>query len=221
MTPRVRWLLIKTPLVSAGLAPLAWLIWGAFADRLGANPIDVITDETGTWTLRFLVATLAVTPLRRWTRWNALVRFRRMLGLFAFFYGSLHFLTYLWLDQFFDLGEIVKDIAKRPFITVGFTALMLMVPLALTSTKGWIRRLGRRWQTLHRLVYVSAVLGVVHYWWLVKSDISRPARYAAIVAVLLGARLWWAARKERGRTTREERRTEEGAADRRALPLSR
>lgn len=222
MTPRVRWLLIKTPVVLAGLAPLAWLVSGAFADRLGANPIDVITDETGTWTLRFLVATLLVTPLRRWTGWNALVRFRRMLGLFAFAYGCLHFVTYLWLDQFFDLREIVKDIAKRPFITVGFTAFVLMIPLALTSTKGWIRRLGRRWQLLHRLVYASAVLGVVHYWWLVKADIARPARYALIVGVLLAARVWWALRKEKGRRKKEERRTtKEEAADRGAQPLRR
>ena len=202
MTPRVRWLLIKTPVLLAGVAPLGWLVWGAFADRLGANPIDVITDETGTWTLRFLVLTLLVTPLRRWSGWNALVRFRRMLGLFAFFYGSLHFLTYLWLDQFFDLGEIVKDIAKRPFITVGFTAFVLMIPLALTSTTGWIRRLGRRWQLLHRLVYASAAFGVVHYWWLVKADIARPARYAVIIGVLLGARVWWAARKARAASQR-------------------
>jgi len=214
MTPRVRWLLIKTPVVLAGLAPLAWLMAGAFADRLGANPIDVITDETGTWTLRFLVATLLVTPLRRWTGWNALVRFRRMLGLFAFAYGCLHFLTYLWLDQFFDLREIVKDIAKRPFITVGFTAFVLMIPLALTSTKGWIRRLGRRWQLLHRVVYASAVLGVVHYWWLVKADIARPARYALIVGVLLAARGWWAAGKRKGKG-------EKGEGKRRARALAR
>jgi sulfoxide reductase heme-binding subunit YedZ len=202
MTTRVRWLLVKAPVVAAALAPLAWLVWGAFTDNLGANPIDVITDETGTWTLRFLVLTLLVTPLRRWSGWNALVRFRRMLGLFAFFYGSLHFLTYLWLDQFFDLGEIVKDIAKRPFITVGFTAFVLMIPLALTSTTGWIRRLGRRWQLLHRLVYASAAFGVVHYWWLVKADIARPARYAVIIGVLLGARVWWAARKARAASQR-------------------
>ena len=196
----IRRFLVKAPIFLGALLPLAWLAWGAFTDNLGANPIDVITDETGTWTLRFLVLTLAITPLRRWTGWNALVRFRRMLGLFAFFYGSLHFLTYLWLDQFFDLGEIVKDVAKRPFITVGFTAFVLMLPLALTSTKGWIRRLGRRWQLLHRLVYVSAALGVLHYLWLVKADTARPLRYAAIVGTLLGARLWWAARHRAAQT---------------------
>ena len=193
MSPRFRRFLVKAPIFLLALGPLTWLTWGAVTDNLGANPIDVITDETGTWTLRFLVLTLLVTPLRRWFGWNGLVRFRRMLGLFAFFYGSLHFLTYLWLDQFFALDEIVKDVMKRPFITAGFTAFLLMWPLALTSTTGWIRRLGRKWQVLHRLVYASAVLGVVHYWWLVKADISRPLRYALIVGVLLTARIWWAA----------------------------
>jgi sulfoxide reductase heme-binding subunit YedZ len=193
MTPRLSRFFVKAPVFGAALAPFCWLVWGAFTDNLGANPIDTITDETGTWTLRFLVLTLLVTPLRRWTGWNGAIRFRRMLGLFAFFYGSLHFLTYIWLDQFFALDEIVKDIVKRPFITVGFSAFVLMLPLALTSTTGWIRRLGgRRWQAVHRLVYVTAALGVVHYWWLVKADISRPVRYGVIVAVLLGARLWWA-----------------------------
>ena len=196
MRSRVQRFWTKAPVFVAALIPLLWLTWGAFTDNLGANPIDVITDETGTWTLRFLVLTLAVTPLRRLSGWNGAIRFRRMLGLFAFFYGSLHFLTYLWLDQFFELDEIVKDIAKRPFITVGFSAFVLMLPLALTSTTGWIRRLGgRRWQAIHRLVYVSAALGVVHYWWLVKSDVSRPLRYGLIVGALLGVRLWWTARK--------------------------
>lgn len=175
------------------LGPFAYLVYGIAAETLGANPIDAVTDLTGTWTLRFVVLTLVITPLRRWTGWNPIIRFRRMIGLFAFFYGCLHFTTYIWLDQFFDLNSIVKDIAKRPFITVGFTAFVLMVPLALTSTAGWIRRLGgRRWNLLHRLVYVTAVLGVVHYWWLVKADISRPARYGLIVAVLLAARFWFA-----------------------------
>jgi methionine sulfoxide reductase heme-binding subunit len=192
---------VKVGIFLAALAPLAWLVYGVFADTLGANPIDVVTDETGTWTLRFLVLTLIVTPLRHWTGWNWLIRFRRMLGLFAFFYGSLHFLTYIWLDQFFAIGDIAADIVKRPFITVGFLGFLLMVPLALTSTAGWIRRLGgRKWNLLHKLVYVSAIAGVVHYWWLVKADISRPARYAAIVAVLLGARAWFAWRRQR--TTR-------------------
>jgi sulfoxide reductase heme-binding subunit YedZ len=192
---------LKPIVFVAALGPAAYLAYGVFADALGANPIDAITDETGTWTLRFLVLTLLVTPLRRMTGWNALVRYRRMLGLFAFFYGTLHFLTYIWLDQFFDVGEIAKDIAKRPFITVGFTAFVLMVPLALTSTAGWIRRLGgRKWNLLHRLVYVSAVAGVVHYLWLVKADISRPVRYGVIVAILLAARAWWAWSGHRTRT---------------------
>jgi sulfoxide reductase heme-binding subunit YedZ len=177
---------------------VAWLVYGVFADTLGANPIDVVTDETGTWTLRFLVLTLLVTPLRRWTGWNWLVRFRRMLGLFAFFYGSLHFLTYIWLDQFFALDDIAADIVKRPFITVGFLAFVSMVPLAVTSTAGWIRRLGgRRWNLLHRLVYVSAAAGVIHYWWLVKADVSRPLRYALVVAALLGARAWFVYQRQR------------------------
>jgi len=187
----MRWL--KVGVFIAALGPLVYLVFGVFADALGANPIDAITDETGTWTLRFLALTLLVTPLRKWTGWNALIRFRRMVGLFAFFYGTLHLLTYLVLDQFFAFDEIVADIVKRPFITVGFTAFVLMIPLAVTSTAGWIRRLGgKRWNLLHKLVYVSAICGVVHYWWLVKADITRPARYAVIVAILLAARFWFA-----------------------------
>ena len=188
-------------LFAACVVPALYLVYGAFADTLGANPIDTVTEETGTWTLRFLVLTLLVTPLRRVSGWNALIRYRRMLGLFAFFYGTLHFLTYIWLDQFFELDEIVKDIVKRPFITVGFAAFVLMVPLALTSTAGWIRRLGgRKWNLLHRLIYLSAIGGVVHYWWLVKADISRPLRYGVIVGVLLALRAWWAWERERTRT---------------------
>jgi len=190
---------LKPAVFVAALAPAAYLVYGVFAHALGANPIDAVTDETGTWTLRFLVLTLLVTPLRKWTGWNALIKFRRMLGLFAFFYGSLHFLTYLVLDQFFDVSAIVADIVKRPFITMGFLAFVLMIPLAATSTAGWIRRLGgKRWNLLHRLAYVSAVAGVVHYWWLVKSDISRPARYGAIVAVLLVTRVWFAYNRRHG-----------------------
>jgi sulfoxide reductase heme-binding subunit YedZ len=189
------------PVVVVGaLLPAAWLVFGALTDRLGANPIDKITDETGTWTLRFLVASLAVTPLRRLTGWNGLIRFRRTLGLLAFFYGTLHFGTYVALDQFFDLGAIVADVMKRPYITAGFTGFILMIPLALTSTTAAIQRLGgRNWQRLHRLAYVSAVAGVVHYLWLVKADRTRPLRYAAILAVLLGARFVWAARRRSSR----------------------
>jgi sulfoxide reductase heme-binding subunit YedZ len=180
---------LKALVFLAALGPVAWLGWGAWARRLGANPIETITFETGTWTLRFLVLTLAVTPLRRLTGWNEAIRFRRMLGLFAFFYGSLHLMTYVWLDQFFDWAAIVKDVYKRPFITAGATAFFVMLPLALTSTAGMIRRLGgRAWRRLHRLVYLSAIAGVVHYWWLVKADIRRPLAYAVLVAALLAFR---------------------------------
>ncbi len=171
------------------LVPAAVLVWRGFHNGLGANPIEFITHATGDWTLRFLALTLAVTPARRLLGTPRLIRFRRMLGLFAFFYGTLHFLTYFWLDKFFDFDEIVKDVAKRPFITAGFTAFVLMIPLAVTSTAGWIRRLGgKNWQRLHRLVYISAAAGVVHYFWLVKSDIRLPLMYGAIIAALLLAR---------------------------------
>ena len=170
------------------LLPLASLGWRAMHNGLTANPIEFITHTTGDWTLRFLCMTLAITPLRKILRQPDLISFRRMLGLFTFFYASLHFTTYIWLDSFFDLTEMWKDVAKRPYITLGFTAFALLIPLAITSTAGWIRRLGgRRWQLLHRLIYVSAVAGVIHYYWLVKSAVLRPLTYAAIVAVLL---LW-------------------------------
>ena len=184
---------LKVGVFIDALGPVAYLAYGVVAHTLGANPVDAVTDETGTWTLRFLTLTLLITPLRKWTGWNPLIRFRRMLGLFAFFYGTLHFLTYLVLDQFFAFDDIVADIVKRPFITVGFTAFVLMIPLALTSTAGSIRRLGgKRWNLLHKLIYLSAIGGVVHYLWLVKSDISRPARYGVAVGILLAARLWFA-----------------------------
>jgi methionine sulfoxide reductase heme-binding subunit len=173
----------------ASLTPALVLAWRAWQQNLGANPIEFITHSTGDWTLRFLLITLAVTPLRRLLGRPELIRFRRMLGLFAFFYGCLHFLTYLWLDKFFDSADILKDIAKRPFITAGFLGFIVMTPLAVTSTKGWIRRLGgKRWQLLHRLIYLSAGAGVVHYYWLVKSDIRLPAMYGAIAVTLLGFR---------------------------------
>jgi len=190
--------LIKPFVFVACLGPLAYLAYAAVNRRLGANPIQEITFETGVWTLRFLTLTLLITPLRRLTGWNILITYRRMLGLYAFFYGCLHFTTYIWLDQFFDWRSIVKDVAKRPFITVGFTAFVLLIPLALTSTTGWIRRLGgRRWNLLHRLIYVSAALGVVHYYWLVKADTSRPIRYGAIVGTLLLVRLIHTMRQRR------------------------
>ena len=168
----------------ACLMPLGRLAWKAFNSALGANPIQVITWSTGTWTLVFLMVTLSITPVRRLTKQYWLIQYRRMLGLFAFFYGCLHFTTYIWLDQFFDLHSIGKDIVKRPFITVGFTAFVLMIPLALTSTKASIRRLGKRWITLHRLIYATAILGVIHYYWLVKKDIRKPVIYAAILGTL-------------------------------------
>ena len=173
------------------LLPLAALGWRALHGELTANPIEFITHATGDWTLRFLVITLCVTPARKILHLPELIRFRRMLGLFAFFYACLHFTTYIWLDKFFDLPEMWKDIAKRKYITVGFTAFLLLIPLAVTSTVGWIRRLGgKRWQLLHRLIYFSATLGVIHYYWLVKSAVIRPLTYGAIVAVLLVWRLF-------------------------------
>ena len=173
------------------LLPLAALGWRALHGELTANPIEFITHATGDWTLRFLVITLCVTPFRKILHLPELIRFRRMLGLFAFFYACLHFTTYIWLDKFFDLSEMWKDIAKRKYITVGFTAFLLLIPLAVTSTAGWIRRLGgKRWQLLHRLIYFSAALGVIHYYWLVKSAVIRPLTYGAIVAVLLLWRLF-------------------------------
>jgi sulfoxide reductase heme-binding subunit YedZ len=185
--------LIKPVVFVACLTPVFWLTYAAFMDALGANPISEITNETGVWTLRFLAITLLITPLRKLTKWNALIRYRRMFGLFAFFYGCLHFVTYVWLDQFFAWSDIVKDVAKRPFITMGFTAFVLMIPLALTSTAASIRRLGgKRWNLLHRLVYVSAICGVIHYLWLVKADITRPTRYGVIIGVLLLARVIFA-----------------------------
>src|SRR5436305_3140202 len=203
----IKWVL-KPAVFLAGLAPAAWLIWAATTGNLSANPLSDLTNETGVWTLRFVCITLALTPLRRVTRWNVPIRFRRMAGLFAFFYGTLHFLTYVIADRFAGLdfpdgivawstvrnlaASVAADIYKRPFITIGFTAFILMVPLAVTSTAGMIRRLGgKRWNALHRLVYVSAVAGTVHYWWLVKADVRRPLIYGAVVLVLLGVRVYW------------------------------
>jgi sulfoxide reductase heme-binding subunit YedZ len=170
--------------------PAGQLAYQAWSGDLGANPIETITRFTGSWALIILIASLAVTPLRRITGWNELIKFRRMLGLFAFFYASLHFATYLGLDLFFDFRAIGKDIIKRPYITVGFIAFVVMVPLAITSTAGMIRRLGKRWQQLHRLVYLAAIAGVIHFYWLVKADISRPAQYGTVLAVFLGYRLY-------------------------------
>ncbi len=186
---------IKAAVFILCLGPLARLVIGVVTDALGANPIEVIARSTGTWTLTLLMITLAVTPLRQLVGWNWLLRMRRMLGLYAFFYAVLHFITYVWLDQFFDLAAMVKDVIKRPFITVGFTSFLLLIPLAATSTDAMVKRLGaKNWLALHRLVYAVAVGGVVHFWWLVKSDITQPAIYAAVLTVLLGMRMLFLAR---------------------------
>jgi methionine sulfoxide reductase heme-binding subunit len=168
------------------LIPLGLLVWGFYHDDLGANPIEKITHKTGDWTMRFLLTTLCVTPFRKLFDLPKLARYRRMLGLFAFFYGCLHLTTWLWLDKFFDLREMWVDVIKRRFITVGMTGFVLMIPLAITSTAGWVRRLGfERWQWLHRLIYFSALAGVIHYYWLVKSDVRMPLFYGAILTVLM------------------------------------
>jgi sulfoxide reductase heme-binding subunit YedZ len=180
----------KVALFLLCLVPLGLLVWRALQGELTANPIEFITHRTGDWTLRFLVITLAITPLRKILHLPQLIRFRRMLGLFAFFYGCLHFSIWIGIDKFFAWSDMWADVRKRPFITVGFTGFVLMIPLAITSTAGWIRRLGgRRWQMLHRLVYVSAVAGVIHYYWLVKSDVRKPLLYAFLVGILLAWRL--------------------------------
>lgn len=187
----------KPVIFLACLAPVFVLTWQGFHAGLGANPIEKITHATGDWTLRFLLITLTITPLRKLSRQYWLINFRRMLGLFAFFYGFLHLMTYVWLDKFFDVHEMLHDIAKRKFITAGMTAFALMIPLALTSTKWSIRKLGgKRWQALHRLIYFSAAAGVIHYIWLVKADLKKPLEYAVILGVLLFYRIatWLAAR---------------------------
>jgi methionine sulfoxide reductase heme-binding subunit len=193
----IKW--IKIPVFLLCLAPLANLLWKGFHRDLSANPIEYIRNSTGFWTLTFLCITLTVTPLRRLLRRNDLIRFRRMFGLFAFFYGVLHFVTYIWFEQSFDFSAMLEDVYQRPFITMGFIAFVLMIPLALTSTSGMVRRLGgRRWQMLHRLIYVSAIAGAIHFYWKVKSDVTVPVRFAVVVAVLLGYRLVAYAMKRRG-----------------------
>jgi sulfoxide reductase heme-binding subunit YedZ len=185
--------LLKVTLFVAALLPFARLVLYTALDRLGANPVEFITRSTGDWTLYFLCITLSVTPLRRLSGWNWLLKLRRMLGLFAFFYAALHFTTFLWFDHFFDIDEMWKDVLKRPFITVGFIAFVLLLPLALTSTNGMIRRLGaKRWQWLHRLIYLIAPLGILHFWWMKagKHDFGRPILFGLIVGVLLLARVW-------------------------------
>ena len=205
---------MKLLVFAAALVPFAHLIWRGFNGGLTADPLVEITNQTGLWTLRFVVITLAITPIRRVTGWNPIIRFRRMLGLFAFFYSVLHFLTYLVGDRFASLdfpdgfvawstlvnllASIWEDVAKRPYITVGFIAFVTMIPLALTSTTGWIRRLGgRNWQRLHRLIYATGIAGVLHYLWRVKADTLHPLIYAGIVSLLLCYRLALAFKKSR------------------------
>jgi len=184
------WLKLFKPLVFLlCLYPLGFLVFGAFNNLLGANPVEAMTRTTGDWTLYFLLITLTVTPLRKLSGWSWLLRYRRMLGLFAFFYGCMHFLTYVWFDQFFNLGDIVADIIKRPFITVGFICLLALLPLAVTSTNKMMRRLGRNWKRLHQLIYPIAGLGVLHYFMMVKADYKQPLIIGLILAALLGYRL--------------------------------
>jgi sulfoxide reductase heme-binding subunit YedZ len=186
----------------AALTPFLWLLLRGVTDRLTANPIEDITLTTGIWALRFLLVTLAITPVRRLTGWNPIIRYRRMLGLFAFFYATLHFLTYIVLDQGLAFEFILPDIVKRPYITAGMTAFVAMIPLAITSTRGWIRRLGRRWQMLHRLVYVSGIAACLHFIWKVKVVIGEPVYYAAILGGLLLFRALWRLRSQARATGR-------------------
>jgi len=184
--------LLKPLLFLLCLIPLAHLGWAFRQDELGANPIEALTRSLGTWALNFLLITLAVTPLRKLAGWHWLIRLRRMLGLYAFFYALLHLSSYLWLDQFFVWQDIAKDILKRPFITVGMATFVLLIPLAATSSNYAIRRIGgKRWNSLHRSVYVIAILAVLHYFWLVKLDVTKPLIYGLVLALLLGFRLWW------------------------------
>jgi methionine sulfoxide reductase heme-binding subunit len=191
----------------ASLAPFLWLVFRALTGRLSVNPIEDITLTTGIWALRFLLISLAITPIRRLTGWQRVIQYRRMLGLFAFFYATLHLLTYVVLDQGLAFEFIIPDILKRPYITMGMIAFTLMVPLAITSTKGWIRRLGKKWQLLHRLVYFSALAACIHFLWKVKVAIGEPVYYAAILGVLLAFRLLW-----RFRPTARPRRAEAGVS---------
>jgi methionine sulfoxide reductase heme-binding subunit len=192
--------ILKATLFVLALLPFVRLAVCALTDQLGANPIEFITRSTGDWTLYFLCITLAVTPLRRFTKWNWLIKLRRMLGLFAFFYIALHFTTFLWFDHFFDVAEMLKDVYKRPFITVGFIAFVLLIPLAATSTNGMIKRFGgKRWQWLHRTVYLIAMLGILHFWWMRagKHNFEKPIVFGTLVGVLLLLRVYWYLRQKR------------------------
>ncbi|HVF40970.1 MAG TPA: protein-methionine-sulfoxide reductase heme-binding subunit MsrQ [Gemmatimonadaceae bacterium] len=181
----------RVAVLVAGFTPIAWIIWGAFTDNLGANPIDEVQLQTGRWGMRFLAISLAISPIRKLTGWNGIIRLRRTFGLFAFFYATLHLINFIAIDKFFDVGDIVEDIAKHLYITVGMATWLTLVPLALTSTRSSIRRLGgKRWNRLHRLVYVAAVGATVHYLWAVKKDTLYPLLYLALFVVLLGYRVW-------------------------------
>lgn len=183
--------LLKGALFAAACLPAAALVHGFYTSDLTANPGDYITDQTGSWALALLVISLTVTPLRRITKWNDLIRLRRMLGLFAFFYATLHMLTWVVLFHYFDTSFMIEDVVERPFITIGMATFLILFVLAITSNRFAIRRLGRRWQTLHRLVYVAAIFAIIHFWWLVKADITEPRRWAFAVGALLSFRLWW------------------------------
>ena len=200
-----RWWILKPAVFLACSVPISWLLFDTLTGNLSANPLEDIRDRTGIWTLRFLMITLAVTPLRRLIAWNSLIRFRRMLGLFAFFYGFVHLATYVWLDQYFDFNAILQDMfLKRPFIITGFLSFLMLIPLALTSTRKWIGRLGgSRWQMLHRLVYFSTAAGILHYYWRGKVEIGRTASYAALLAVLLAFRVWHVLQQRRSHTAAE------------------
>lgn len=192
---------VKPALFIVCLIPLTLMAWDAFNNQLGANPIEKIMRRTGDWTLRFLLITLTITPARQLLNLPWLIKLRRMLGLFAFFYALLHFTNYIWLDQYFDVNEIIKDVIKRKYITVGFVCFLMLIPLAITSTNNMVKRLGgKRWQKLHKSVYVIAIGGVIHYLWLVKKDLSEPLIYAALLAVLLGYRIWQHQRKKSSQT---------------------
>jgi sulfoxide reductase heme-binding subunit YedZ len=186
---------VRAAVFAAALVPVARLVVAFFTDDLTANPIEYITNETGFTALVILILTLGVTPLRRLSGWNDVIKLRRMLGLFAFFYATLHLLTWIVLDKFFDVPFMLEDIVERPFITIGMATWLLLLPLAVTSTQGMIRRLGKRWQRLHRLAYVAAVTGVIHFWWKVKADTREPQFWASVLTALLLFRVWWMWRK--------------------------
>jgi methionine sulfoxide reductase heme-binding subunit len=188
---------VRAAVFGGALLPALWLVVGFYLDDLTANPIEYITRFTGFWALTLLIVTLAVTPVRRLTGWNEIIKLRRMLGLFAFFYATMHLLVWIVLDKFFDVQWMIEDVIERRFITVGMLTWLLLLPLAITSTRGMIRRLGRRWTTLHRLAYVAAVTGVIHFWWLVKADLFEPQMMALSLSALLGFRVWWNRRSQR------------------------